>query len=847
MKHLKLWVLTFVVSLSIWALFTWPLPRYAASGIPMAHAGAESDPVRFMEPGDHLQLLYYFWVFSDMILGETPWMYNPYEFHTGNEEARYEPHSYYAPYSWAFTLVAALGGTRALAYNLSAFLSIWLTLLFTWQLVRRYARSDTLAMIASIMSIALPYRWFALLGGSPTGFGMTWIPLAFWGCDVAIREERLRGGVAAALAVVFAYMSDAHVFFFLVLSLPAMSLFALLARSSFTASDWRAYVPLVKALWPAALTSVLTVIYSRVRSFDLADTNMAAGRTWEEVIGASPSMRGFLSWPEHHLNSQIYLGYVFVILVGLSLILALRQYRHSRDQDSQRAVLLMLALAAATCVIALLAVGPHGPLGGFALRVVRRVISPYTMIRQTGKIFALMPTLLALWAALSLSRLPCKWHPRWHITIAGAVTVLMLAEYQRRMDPPISLLTNEQAAYAAVAADAHERGVVPHAIIITLWPGDSHFASQYQFYSSLYRIRMINGYTPAVDSVYFNEIFLPFQTMNQGWMTDEQANDLLSRGIEYLIVHADLFPEKVSPFPILFTLRHLAEHPRLTYLKQDGPIWAYRIEERDSATSPAALNWTQPLFPARHWHFVQDEAKPGETNEDITASRGEYLRISQLGAHIRAAETHSSPATAMRWLFRARGQAILHARSSVNAQEVYSAQIEIDHPEWHWLEVSMPSNDHANLALDFELLEGHADLCSALLTAGAELRSGQPIPAAYHFHAGFLDPTTDKVHLRAGKDRRGPVFYGPKLPIGRGRVTAHLHFSSPADVGTALGEIEVEQIFSPVESVSAPVIAGESATVTIDLAENLPVNLIFHFAGEADIALESVTWEWPSE
>lgn len=841
---IRLLGLSLLLSALVWTLFSWPLARHMDSGIPMAHSGGAADPLRYMEPGDHLQLLYYFWLFSDMVLGETPWMYNPYEFHTGDEEARYEPHSYYAPYSWSFTVVTALGGSRALAYNLSAFLSIWLTLLFTWQLVRRYVRSDTLGALAGMLSITLPYRWFALLGGSPTGFAMTWVPLAFWGLDMAIRDERLRGGFITALAVLFAYTSDVHVFFFVVLALPAWSLFTLWARPVFKWKNWRAYLPMARSLWPVALVTLAAAIHGSTGSLDLSETNMAAGRAWEEVIGASPSMRGFLGWREHHLHSQIYLGYTVLLLFAAGFLLAVQQWRNSRDDASRRTLWLMLLLAIAMGTVGLLAVGPHGPLGGLALRVVRRLIPPYAMIRQSGKVFALMPTLLALWTALSMNCLPQNWKRRWRTFTISLLALLIFAEYQRRMDPPISLLTTEQSAYAAVATDAQSRAVIPHAFIVTLWPGDSHLASLYQYYCSLYRIRMINGYTPAVDSTYFEKIFLPFQTINQGWLTDTQADELMGRGIQYLIVHADLFPEKVSPFPIIFTLRHFAAHPRLTALKQDGPIWAFRIEPGSQATDPAPLEWTHPLMAARHWLLDLESATGGLIQPDGSASRGEYLQLNVPNTTIRVAATSGPPATNLRWLFRARGQGTLQVRSLSNAQQVFETNLAIDTPDWDWFVVPLPIDTYADLALDLELGGGTIDLCSTLLIAGAEWSSGDTIPAAAHFHAGYLDLASGFVHLRAGQDRRGPVFYGPKLPVGRGRVTVRLDFSSPADTGTPLGEIELEQLFSPMARVTEPVIAGQPAIITVNLEENLPVNLIFHFAGEADITLQSVTWDW---
>jgi len=53
------------------------------------------------------------------------------------------------------------------------------------------------------------------MGGSPTGFGMMWLPLALLGVDAAVAERRMAGGWIAAVAMLFAKLRpDTHMFFF---------------------------------------------------------------------------------------------------------------------------------------------------------------------------------------------------------------------------------------------------------------------------------------------------------------------------------------------------------------------------------------------------------------------------------------------------------------------------------------------------------------------------------------------------------------------------------------------------------------------------------------------------------
>ena len=191
MNFKRMLLISLVVSLGLWILFTWPLPRYLSSGIPAAAHIAASE-TQMMIPGDHLQFLYHCWLAKDMLAGKTPVFYNLYEFNTGNDLLRYQPGAYFVPFSLVYALSSWLGG-QAFGWNLTGFISIWLTFLFTWLLLRRYMQSNIIAGISSIVAITLPYRWISMLGGSPTGFAMMWIPLLLLGIDKAVRENSIWG------------------------------------------------------------------------------------------------------------------------------------------------------------------------------------------------------------------------------------------------------------------------------------------------------------------------------------------------------------------------------------------------------------------------------------------------------------------------------------------------------------------------------------------------------------------------------------------------------------------------------------------------------------------------------
>ena len=203
----------------LWLILTWPLPRHVRDGIPYAAHAPAGEVARAMAPGDHLQLLYHFWLMRDMIAGSTPWFHNLYEFNTGDDAERYRPGAYFAPFSLAFTLGDLVGG-RALGWHLATGLSLWLAFWSSWLLACRYTSSERVAWVVAVLVTAFPYRWHNLMSGSPTGFGMAWTPLLMWGLDRAIRDGSWRGGLWAGLAMVGSAWAEKHVMFFNALLIP---------------------------------------------------------------------------------------------------------------------------------------------------------------------------------------------------------------------------------------------------------------------------------------------------------------------------------------------------------------------------------------------------------------------------------------------------------------------------------------------------------------------------------------------------------------------------------------------------------------------------------------------------
>jgi len=589
-------LVSFVTALAVWLLFSWPLPKYTFTGIAASSENVEIGSVRKMIQGDHLQFMYYLWLGADMMSGHTRPLHNLYQFNTGNDDERFQLRPFYLPSSFTFWLLSAIGG-KAFGYNATGFLSIWLIYLFTWLLARRYAQNELVAAAAAFVAVFLPYTWIPLLGGSPAGLAAMWVPALLLSLDITVRDQKLSGGFMAGLALLMTYCSDVQVFFFACLMVPFWGLLALLHTERFRWKSIADYMRLALVLLPLLGAVLLSMLMGYARKATvMSGSTMGRGRSWNEAALYSPSdWTAFFTWkPEPGALHHIYVGFLIpaIVLAGIVVLLCrFARHRSGRWRQTAGALLLLLGVLG----VSALAMGAHGPFHGKLLLACRKFIPYYEMMRQTTKIVCLMPVLLAVLTAVTAGALvPSQSRAKLPVAAClAALAVLAGMDYRARIRPTVCVLENDHPSYRFVAEDAASRGDDPHVFIVPLWPGDSSWASLYQHYTSLYRIKMINGYSPVVKAKYRKEVFDRFQGANQGRLTEAEIDDVQAMGIDYLLFHENAFPRKVSPLTVGYTLKRLLQHPYLELIHQHEGVWAFRFtdtpaEKPDRAPGPPA-------------------------------------------------------------------------------------------------------------------------------------------------------------------------------------------------------------------------------------------------------------------
>lgn len=832
----------------VWALFAWPLPRHATTGIAYTSRLIDTPRVRHMVAGDHLQLLYHFWLAGDILRGQTPWMSNPYQFNMGIDAADRDLSDYYYPFSVVFAIGDMLLG-HAFGWNLTGWLTLVLTFFFTWRLARRYSGGEWSAAAGALLGVILPYRWITLLGGSPTGFDMVLVPMLWLGLDLAIREGRRGGGVLAGLALWCTAGSDPHVFFFSALSVPAWALVALavgVTNAAAAPNRPALWLPRARAwclqglrgLWPAALIGIAPLLITLHRSANLDATSASGGWHPRDVARYSPAVRGLWSWAPEGIGDQIFLGLAVPLLLVAGLLILWRRPTGALQSRTARLLVPGLLLIGIVGVV-LLALGTNGPRNGVLMELVRSVIPPYRMVRQTAKIYCLLPTLLAVLGALAAAALTAGPRARQGRALVLTLLALGALEYRAQLATGVCLLDAKQAAYAAVADHATEQGVTARALALPLWPGQSHWASLNQHYASLFRIRMVNGYSPSVPKAYFEEVFQSFESGNQGAFDDAQLDHLQSCGIQWILLHEDAFPEQVSPFPSGVALARLLANPRLTLLARDEAIWAFEIQ---AATVPP-LSIADPArafyAPSRLWEFEQLRLTVGSAVSDASAGGGAAWALSP-GESVRvAARGLVTPYPGLAFMARVRGPGTIGIAGDVpNAARRHT----LAGSDWTWLH--LPLTTTASLftaAIQFTLEDGEAAFDMALLTAGhwSPPAPGQSVALApdLFFHEGYTAPDDDALHLDADRPAAMGAWYGPRLPLEPGRYTVELQTSTEVAANTGMGWLRVA---TPDGIREAEILAGHPTRLTLDWPLNLPFTVRLDDSRAADLTITSV-------
>jgi len=207
------WAVTLLM-LAVAVAATWPLALHFRTAIPCRTTAGR---LFLNQPGDQVQLLYWFWLLRDNLFGTggPVFMRNPYEFNMSAAQPQDGPYMY--PLYFLHLLFSPLGDITA--YNILVILSYVLTGLFTYLLVRQYRVTRMGALLGALIYTLVPSRVINLMGGHLNGLIYYLLPATLYFFDRALEKRSGWSALLCGLCVFWLATLEVHLIYYLCLAL----------------------------------------------------------------------------------------------------------------------------------------------------------------------------------------------------------------------------------------------------------------------------------------------------------------------------------------------------------------------------------------------------------------------------------------------------------------------------------------------------------------------------------------------------------------------------------------------------------------------------------------------------
>lgn len=586
------------------------MARHFGRGIPYNAYGADDGLPRHNVHGDHLQLYYRFWIFGETAAGRAEPFQDPHEFSLGDGKAR-QVAVYFLPYPLIFRLFRPFG--PGAGYNAVLLLSYMLAGLFMFLLVRHYTGDTAASLLGGAIFAASHYRTLSVLSGHPAGLSAYLLPLFILCIEKVMKEKSVRWSLAGGLVFALMTDNDLHVLYLAALVSP------FIVVKNLFASDWRRIPRTVAGILPAAAPFLVAAAGVLVFRFVLFPMIQSEGhsitRPFSEIYRYSPDLGQMFVRHNPVQTKNVYLGpaLIFPFLFVLASF-----FRLPRTSEERRTVGLALFYGGLFLLAYMLAFGPRFPVEK-PYAFLYHHLPKFDLIRQTSKLMLVTTFALAVITGLGFATLRRILPAARGLAILTGASLLVLVDVLPfpGSGAGISLLPTRVAAYDKAFADKESF----RSVHVPIWPGESAWSSHYQYYSTIYRSEMINGYNPVPPEGYFEKVFLPLKNLNAGQLGERQIQTLRSFDVEYLVLHEESFPSKVSLFPAQMTLENLKASPHLEMVSSVPPVSVFRILEEEQ--DPAAARIPSQVGVVHH----EKSLRAGETVADGGASDGRSMRI----------------------------------------------------------------------------------------------------------------------------------------------------------------------------------------------------------------------------
>lgn len=694
------------ITIGIWC--SRPLGEYITTGMPYTHSPFPEYKVAPLIQGDYLQLYYYFWLFKDSVVGNTPLFTNTYEFNTGEILNKFSFQG--IPISLFFFILSIFGNITG--YNLLVITTFLICGLSMFLLVKHYTKNYVSGVIAGLIFALAPYRLCQVFGGHPGGFSVWLVPLIIYFLELSFDKKSIWPSLLSGICIISLGLMESHLiyymFLFLAVFLPFRIyivdknivikekanfigfikdlknhryLYIMVILGFFVLSfvwiyyirrlhSWLIYIqlaliyPVLFSVWVfysriiAIITGqpfkkllrqdvftfipvlvlpiyviqfrynipgfgkylilfviasifalkliflaryiekinaffetttlslkkylrtlipllfcmslyVLWVLWDKFTRLDVS--RVGSGRTFQEVRLYSPPLRAIFSRFSSIGENFIYIGIIPLILGILALW---------KLDIKRRAYIIFYGIVFIVSYI--LVLGPSFDEILPLYRLCYYIIPLFNYSRVPARIIYMSFLALAIIAGFGMKNM--------RRLLGIIVPILIIIDFMPRQKIGISILPKENKVYRYIKDIGYSGNILE----LPIWPGDSSWSSIYEYYVTLYRIQMINGYDPTVSQEYVDNVAEALFSVNLGQFYFRQYELLKKLNVSYVLMHEEAYPEKVCPFPPSFATDLLFKSPYLDFITTDGNIYLFKLKQevKDMDSSLNFLNNT---------------------------------------------------------------------------------------------------------------------------------------------------------------------------------------------------------------------------------------------------------------
>lgn len=798
-------IILFFVLLGV--IYSYPLILNLNSALPYTHAPESGFENVQLIQGDHLLLYYIYWLVKDYFLTQGQELFRePYMFSIPQWPSPYEPRG--LPSSILFLLFSIFG--NALAYNSMAILSFILCGLFTYLLSKKYIKDEAGAIVSGVIFAISPFRLAQLFGGHPTGFILFWIPLIIYLYELLWEKKKIIYGWLAGLFIFLMCMEEHHMGYYTALFTIAFWMYKYYLCNEKRALNFLQFIWLVIPVAIGWFFSALYMMYVKSIVFNVSIAHV--GRTLDEIKLYAPTIRHIFQRINPDGEKYIYIG----IVPGILLLIGLFKYQKNKFPYLFYFLVFSISL--------LLSLGPnlkYLPI----YRICYKIIPFFHFPRSPARLYMYALLSLSLLAGYGIKII----RPRYIYTTF--IILLLCLDFHPYPRIGLSRLSKGNKTYEFIKNSFPKNPLLE----IPLWPGESSWTSIYQYYTTIYRIPIINGYSPFVTRRYLEEIFWPLVSINMGMINEEQYELLKKLNIKYINLHEEAYPQKVNPFPFKIALENLKKSPYLKFTLVDGPIYLFQVLDEPLGNPPSYT------IPSKTGVFYECEYMPhriGTIKEDPNASGGLSLFADQSvtePAHLIFGPWQLFPPGRYKILFRVKGQATLEVTTDKGKTQIAHRNLDItDKYEDYVLHFTI----NKLTELEFRIVyygKGPVWADYVYLLCEEEDDPVWHYEAEDLFHIGR--EIDDAIYATPELDPPGDLIFGPyrRYPEGRYRVGFRLKAGEKTDQESAI--LKILDIRQPLRDIST-----EYKTYWLEITLDKPTVLEFkvEFLKEVPIYVDSI-------